>query len=531
MAGTQDWIAGPFQRFVSDASAAALGSPRRLTAVEKEEIDWERKNSAGYAFSDPNDPFRLILWNFAVASATLKSEHQSALAARFRTLILDPTLTVALAGHASSTGSEKANTALSEGRAKAAQQYLLAFGVSADAFATVEGRGSSEPIKTGDDGQSLAWNRSVEITLGYPQVAGPPTQVSATPLPTVTYTPLGPDPRVPGTQGGGSLEFGWRFPLGIVETPWVMLRGQFDGRVKVVFQGPVPPDIRTTFAVTGSDNAGNPQFAPSLSLGPQINDAIKAKFTAQLNPARGASGGPTLQAQGGIEWDSGGLLPAGGISFQSDPTFPVSFYLQTKWTPAGSITFPNGTTAALQFQGKFILSAGLGPKTLKILANQVMRYFTGIGAEEAGAEIASSALAAFVEATAAAMGAVVVAAVIILGTIYLIQDQTEAGFRQCQLWARRNGYACGVAALVLGQGDAAAKAYINAYPKEANVDQEAARGYNLAFSEIQNNPVALKKLTDRFGKLSFNDCREAVFQALGGMQGADEPSLRSLSYS
>jgi outer membrane protein OmpA-like peptidoglycan-associated protein len=518
----QDRITGPATRYVKDARTAALALPRARTAQDTAEVDWERQNPTGVADTSPD---RIILWNFAVNSATLNSEHQAALSAAFQVAILDPSLMVGIVGHASVSGPETGNVALSEARATSVQRYLQRIGVPDGAIATVEGRGSAEPIATGTDGQSMARNRRVEVALGYAKPAAPPTQLSITPF--AQSTPLAPDARFPTMQGGGQVVFAFKFPLGVIETQWVTLKGEFQARGKITYKGTPSPDVTTALTITGSDASGNPVFAPGINIIPQLGNAAKLRLAAQFSQSGGAIQ-PEIQV--GVE-KTAGLLPPGGFRIQSDPRFPVSFYIDTPdWSPADSLTLPNGKSVALQYQGRFVLSAGLGPATIRMLANQIMRYFTGIGAEEAGAALTESILAGIGTAVAALVGSVVLAGVIVLGTMYLIQDQTQAGLERCRLWARRNGYASGVAALVLGQDDTAAKAYVNAYPIDADVRTQAQNGYDAALAEIQYNAPALKALTDRFGKLSFNDCREAVFQALGGMDGDQEPSLNAMTF-
>jgi OOP family OmpA-OmpF porin len=68
-------------------------------------------------------------------------------------------------GHTDSKGSEEYNQGLSERRAMAVKEFLVASGVSADII-DVSGRGESEPVASNDTEEGRAKNRRVEIHVG-----------------------------------------------------------------------------------------------------------------------------------------------------------------------------------------------------------------------------------------------------------------------------------------------------------------------------------------------------------------------------
>jgi outer membrane protein OmpA-like peptidoglycan-associated protein len=74
---------------------------------------------------------------------------------------------ITVIGHTDSTGSDAYNQRLSERRADAVRERLVANGVSAGQLATV-GRGSLEPRADNDTPEGRAANRRVEMVLTQP---------------------------------------------------------------------------------------------------------------------------------------------------------------------------------------------------------------------------------------------------------------------------------------------------------------------------------------------------------------------------
>lgn len=81
-----------------------------------------------------------------------------------RALIQHPELRAVSRGHTDSTGTDAINQTLSQNRARAVSDYLVAQGVS-PSYITVQGRGSSEPVADNSTAEGRAMNRRVEIYL------------------------------------------------------------------------------------------------------------------------------------------------------------------------------------------------------------------------------------------------------------------------------------------------------------------------------------------------------------------------------
>ncbi len=100
----------------------------------------------GFNSSDVNAQFYPVLDK---VSATLSEYNQT---------------TVNVVGHTDSIGSEAANQALSERRARSVSGYLQSHGVATQRL-VVSGRGETQPVDTNDTEAGRANNRRVEITL------------------------------------------------------------------------------------------------------------------------------------------------------------------------------------------------------------------------------------------------------------------------------------------------------------------------------------------------------------------------------
>ena len=76
----------------------------------------------------------------------------------------NPTLKVELAGHTDNVGSDQANQALSEARAKAVRDRLIANGINASRL-SFRGYGESRPVASNDTPEGRTENRRVEMTI------------------------------------------------------------------------------------------------------------------------------------------------------------------------------------------------------------------------------------------------------------------------------------------------------------------------------------------------------------------------------
>jgi len=98
---------------------------------------------------------------FDVDESKIKPEERAKFADFVRQVKENPAVRFEINGHTDSTGSIEYNNKLSERRAKAVDDYLLAEGVSREQIAIVQGFGKSHQIDAGN----LAVNRRVEVRI------------------------------------------------------------------------------------------------------------------------------------------------------------------------------------------------------------------------------------------------------------------------------------------------------------------------------------------------------------------------------
>jgi outer membrane protein OmpA-like peptidoglycan-associated protein len=102
--------------------------------------------------------------SFDFDKAAIKPEFKPTLDQVAGVLRDDPNLRIRVIGHTDSVGSETYNQQLSERRARATADYLIAQGV-ASSQVTIEGRGESDPRTSNSTADGRAQNRRVEIYL------------------------------------------------------------------------------------------------------------------------------------------------------------------------------------------------------------------------------------------------------------------------------------------------------------------------------------------------------------------------------
>lgn len=104
---------------------------------------------------------------FAVDSAAVQPGFRDTLGKVAEVLRRYPATQVAVIGHTDSTGAEAYNQMLSERRAAAVRDELVAMGVGAERLTTI-GRGESEPRASNDTAAGRAANRRVELVVTEP---------------------------------------------------------------------------------------------------------------------------------------------------------------------------------------------------------------------------------------------------------------------------------------------------------------------------------------------------------------------------
>lgn len=111
---------------------------------------------------------RLIGLNFASGSARLTGEHQPILHAVQQALAQFPRANLVIEGHTDSFGSDASNQALSQARAEAVRDYLLASGSISPADVQALGYGEAQPVANNETPEGRQRNRRIDIVI-YPR--------------------------------------------------------------------------------------------------------------------------------------------------------------------------------------------------------------------------------------------------------------------------------------------------------------------------------------------------------------------------
>ena len=102
---------------------------------------------------------------FGFNSSTLSDEAKAALTEFAGVLKATPDADVAILGHTDNVGTEKANQSVSEKRAKAVADFLVAQSVSVAQIKDVLGMSFNQPIASNDTEAGRAQNRRVEVYM------------------------------------------------------------------------------------------------------------------------------------------------------------------------------------------------------------------------------------------------------------------------------------------------------------------------------------------------------------------------------
>ena len=160
---------------IGAAIGAALGGGVGY-AMDRQRRDFEQELAAERARNDVQiqqlreDVLLLTLDDdvqFAVDSAVVQPGFRTTLGKVADVLQRHPETEIAVIGHTDSTGAESYNQMLSERRAEAVKNELVAMGVAPSRLTTM-GRGESEPRMANDTAAGRAANRRVELVLTQP---------------------------------------------------------------------------------------------------------------------------------------------------------------------------------------------------------------------------------------------------------------------------------------------------------------------------------------------------------------------------
>jgi outer membrane protein OmpA-like peptidoglycan-associated protein len=146
--------------------AQAEAEKTRLREQLREQLNQvlETRESAGKLIVNMSDVL------FDTGKYTLKPGAKEKLAKISGILISHPGLTLEVDGHTDSVGSDNFNFKLSEERADAVREYLVAQGVQPDTI-TSHGFGKDKPVATNDTAAGRQLNRRVEIVVAGSSIA------------------------------------------------------------------------------------------------------------------------------------------------------------------------------------------------------------------------------------------------------------------------------------------------------------------------------------------------------------------------
>jgi outer membrane protein OmpA-like peptidoglycan-associated protein len=141
------------------------GEVYTLTIVEEAGMEQKVEFTAMELSTILNEKGSVVLHGilFDTGQATIKDESKGELQSIGDLLKQQPTLRLEIQGHTDNVGGADANRRLSEARAAAVKQYLVAnFGVPADRL-TTSGVGDAKPVADNATEQGRAQNRRVEL--------------------------------------------------------------------------------------------------------------------------------------------------------------------------------------------------------------------------------------------------------------------------------------------------------------------------------------------------------------------------------
>ena len=101
---------------------------------------------------------------FASGSAALDERSEAELRQLLRLLADNPGLRILIGGHTDDVGSDTDNLRLSEARARAVRDYLVAAGISAERL-EYRGYGESRPLQPGNSEAARALNRRTTVEV------------------------------------------------------------------------------------------------------------------------------------------------------------------------------------------------------------------------------------------------------------------------------------------------------------------------------------------------------------------------------
>jgi hypothetical protein len=493
----------------------------RTVSLDQVERQWALANPGGEAEQSPNGA--LALWNFGVGGTELRPEHEAALRGFIGTRLMARTRTsFVVSGYASQTGSEPANEALAEGRARAVARWLDNLGF---VETTVAQNPGAQPV-TGEDGRALARSRRVEILSYDPYPPAAPPEDAPEFVWDRIAEPARPVPSPPRAlpQAAVSAEDpppDWipkRFATGLtlpdqeigrIDNPWVKAKIRVEGAFRVV------GGDRSATAVQVMAKEMN---RAEVSVTRALTDWLSARVVYETpNPTK-EDGRPNVRAGLVASGRSETLRATGEVELSVQPQrFPNEFvYLSFGITPYVPVTV-FGEQITLLATLKLKVTGGPGPATLRLAAR--------VGAAAVSEVAAAAAPYAFPAAVVTLTAAFIVAAA------YGVEEVRQEGLRHTQRISGRDAFAARIAFEVAGPSSRGElEALMNEWRNflDPEVGATAARCYRDADTQVDALRTAGRldlyrtmwttKYAQRDGQPdpSFHGVRMRMFDVLGG---------------
>nr|HPN39861.1 OmpA family protein [Melioribacteraceae bacterium] len=137
--------------------------PREIVKEVPAKVDGGVNNST-YGYNAKEDSWVLVGINFDNNSSKFTAESYPILFHAALVMLQNPDIKIEVQGHTDNIGSESSNQTLSEKRAQAVKNYLVARGVKADRIKTV-GYGEKNPISDNKTADGRAMNRRIEFKV------------------------------------------------------------------------------------------------------------------------------------------------------------------------------------------------------------------------------------------------------------------------------------------------------------------------------------------------------------------------------
>ena len=164
------------QQQAAEAEAAKARQAALAAEAEKTELRMKLQQQLN-TILETRDTARGLIVNmsdvlFDFNKATLKPAFREKLAKLSGIILAYPSLHLALEGHTDSIGSDGYNQTLSEKRAFAVRDYLVAQGINGNSV-TATGMGKANPVASNDTDAGRAKNRRVDLVVSGDQIGNP----------------------------------------------------------------------------------------------------------------------------------------------------------------------------------------------------------------------------------------------------------------------------------------------------------------------------------------------------------------------